>query len=107
MRAANHGLALAAAAGALAGDAARAQDVVTPSDLDEGQYPLRLDGTLSDDGDLKEDEAPHSGLFRFEPVLEPCETFKENVREKTGINFGGCLSRDGPVLLAEPVTSGA
>ncbi len=76
---------------ALPSGAARlqAQDVVTPSDLDEGQYPLLLDGTLSGDGDLKEDEAPHSGLFRFDSVLGPYEAFKANVREKTGINFGG------------------
>ena len=82
-------LALVAGSLALGGGAVQAQDVETPSDLDEGQYPLLLDGTLSGDGDLKEDEAPHSGLFRFDSVLGPYEAFKANVREKTGINFGG------------------
>jgi len=55
--------AVAAGLLAAAGQSALAQgtDLETPSDPDEGQYPLLLDGTLSGDGDLKEDEAPHSG----------------------------------------------
>jgi porin len=74
------GLALLALAAA---GTASAQDA-----LDE-PYPLLLDGTLSGDGDLAEDEAPHSGRFRFESVLGPWEAFKANVRDETGINFGG------------------
>ena len=70
---------------------AQAQDVETLSDPDEGQYPLLLDGTLSGGGDLKEDNSPHSGLFRFPTLLDPWEAFKANVREKTGITFGGSL----------------
>ena len=54
---------------------AQAQDVETLSDPDEGQYPLLLDGTLSGAGDLKEDESPHSGLFRFPTLLDPWEAF--------------------------------
>ncbi len=59
--------AVAAGLLAVAGQSALAQDtdLETPSDPDEGQYPLLLDGTLSGDGDLKEDEAPHSGWLRF------------------------------------------
>jgi porin len=68
---------------------AQAQTYETPSHLDEGQYPLLLDGTLSGDGDLKEDNAPHSGLFRFPSVMEPWDAFKANVQERTGIGFGG------------------
>ena len=70
---------------------AQAQDVETLSDPDEGQYPLLLDGTLSGDGDLKEDKSPHSGFFRFPSLLDPWDAFKANVREKTGITFGGSL----------------
>jgi porin len=81
-------LALAGAALAF-GTAAHAQTYETPSDPDEGQYPLLLDGTLSGGGDLKEDNAPHSGLFRFDSVMAPWDAFKGNVREKTGITFGG------------------
>jgi porin len=81
-------LALAAAALA-AGTTAEAQTYETPSDLDEGQYPLLLDGTLSGGGDLKEDEAPHSGLFRFPTIMDPWDGFKAKVQERTGITFGG------------------
>lgn len=71
------------------GTAAHAQTYETPSDPDEGRYPLLLDGTLSGGGDLKEDNAPHSGLFRFPTAMEPWDAFKANIREKTGITFGG------------------
>jgi hypothetical protein len=81
-------LALAAAALA-AGTAAHAQTDETPSDPDEGPYPLLLDGTLSGAGDLKEDNAPHSGRFRFPTLLEPWDGFKASVQERTGITFGG------------------
>ncbi len=74
---------------ALAAGPALAQDAETLSSLDEGQYPLLLDGTLSGDGDLKEDNAPHSGLFRFDSIMAPWEGFKADVRAKTGITFGG------------------
>lgn len=81
---------IAAAAVAMAfGPAAQAQGQDTVSDLDEGQYPLLLDGTLGGAGDLKDDDAPHSGLFRFPTVMEPWERFKGSVEEKTGISFGG------------------
>ncbi len=81
-------LALAGAALTL-GAAAEAQTYQTPSSLDEGKYPLLLDGTLSGDGDLKEDNAPHSGLLRFPSVMDPWDAFKADVRAKTGISFGG------------------
>jgi porin len=80
----------ALAAAALAtGTMARAQTYETPSDPDEGRYPLLLDGTLSGAGDLKEDNAPHSGLFRFPSIMDPWDGFKAKVRERTGITFGG------------------
>ena len=79
------------AAAIAAGGMASAQSYDTLSDPDEGQYPLLLDGTLSGGGDLKEDNSPHSGLFRFPTLLDPWEAFKANVREKTGITFGGSL----------------
>jgi carbohydrate-selective porin OprB len=81
-------VALAAAALATA-TTVQAQTYETPSDPDEGQYPLLLDGTLSGGGDLKADEAPHSGLFRFPTIMDPWDGFKERVRESTGITFGG------------------
>lgn len=56
---------------------------------DATEYPLLLDGTLSGDGDLAEDEAPHFGRFRLDGVLGPWLAFKDRVREDTGINFGG------------------
>jgi len=68
---------------------AQGQAVDTLSDPDEGQYPLLLDGTLGGGGDLKEDEAPHSGLFRFPTILDPWQGFKDDIRETTGITFGG------------------
>jgi carbohydrate-selective porin OprB len=81
---------LTLAAAALAtGTAAQGQTYETPSDPDEGQYPLLLDGTLSADGDLKEDNAPHSGLFRFPSLMDPWDGFKAKVHERTGITFGG------------------
>lgn len=67
----------------------QAQGYETLSDPDEGRYPLLLDGTLSGGGDLKEDNAPHSGLFRFDSVMGPWDAFKDDVRERTGITFGG------------------
>jgi porin len=80
---------LAAASLAVAASPLLAQDLETLSDPDEGRYPLLLDGTLGGAGDLKEDNAPHSGLFRFPTLLEPWEAFKGTVREATGITFGG------------------
>lgn len=81
---------LAVAAIAMAvGTTVQAQGHETLSDPDEGAYPLLLDGTLSGGGDLKDDEAPHSGLFRIPSVMEPWERFKGDVRDKTGITFGG------------------
>jgi porin len=80
---------LAAASLAVAASQLLAQDLETLSDPDEGRYPLLLDGTLGGAGDLKEDNAPHSGLFRFPTLLEPWEAFKGTVREATGITFGG------------------
>jgi porin len=77
------------AAAVTAGTVAQAQTYETVSDPDEGQYPLLLDGTLSGQGDLKEDNAPHSGLFRFPTLMEPWERFKADVHERTGITFGG------------------
>jgi porin len=80
---------IAAASLAVAASPLLAQDLETLSDPDEGRYPLLLDGTLGGAGDLKEDNAPHSGLFRFPTLLEPWEAFKGTVREATGITFGG------------------
>jgi hypothetical protein len=80
---------LAAAILAVVASPLLAQDADTLSDADEGPYPLLLDGTLGGAGDLKDDNAPHSGLFRFPTLLEPWEAFKGRVNEATGITFGG------------------
>ena len=71
---------------ALVAGPALAQDGTEPADE---AYPILLDGTLSGAGDLAEDEALHSGWLRFPTVLEPWERFKADVRDKTGITFGG------------------
>ena len=60
--------------------------IVAPT---EEAYPDRLDGTLSAEGDLEEDEAPRIAHFRFPTSLGPWLAFKEAVQGATGINFGG------------------
>ena len=77
----------------LAGSAAFAQDqdLETTSDLDDGAYPLLLDGTLSGHGDLKEGTATKHGFLRFDTRLSGWEAWKEQVRKNTGISFGGGL----------------
>ena len=57
--------------------------------FEDGQYPDLLDGTLSAEGDLEDDEAPRSAHFRFPTSLGPWLAFKEAVQESTGITFGG------------------
>lgn len=52
-------------------------------------YPLLLDGTLGGQGDLAEDNAPHSGWLRFPTLMEPWDRFKGSVHDATGITFGG------------------
>lgn len=66
-----------------------ANDVSTLGDPDEGTSPDLLDGTLSGEGDLIDDEAPHSSWLRFDGVLQPWMDFKARFREDTGINFSG------------------
>ena len=84
---------LFAAGISLAGSAAFAQDqdLETTSDLDDGAYPLLLDGTLSGHGDLKEGTATKRGFLRFDTSLSGWEAWKEQVRKNTGISFGGSL----------------
>ena len=84
---------LFAAGISLAGSAAFAQDqdLETTSDLDDGAYPLLLDGTLSGHGDLKEGTATKRGFLRFDTRLSGWEAWKEQVRKNTGISFGGSL----------------
>jgi len=83
------GLVLVTGGSAWAQESGTAAKVTTLSDLDEGQYPILLDGTLSGGGDLKEDNAPHSGHFRFPTALTGWQKSKERFREATGISFGG------------------
>ena len=82
-----------ACAFALGASAVHAQDqdqeLETLSELDEGQYPDLLDGTLSAEGDLIESESPSSARLRFEGVLGPWNDAKARFRESTGITFGG------------------
>jgi len=84
---------LFAAGVSLAGSAAFAQDqdLAMTSDLNEGAYPILLDGTLSGGGDLKEDEATERGFLRFDTALGGWEASKAQFREDTGISFGGSL----------------
>lgn len=53
------------------------------------KYPDRLDGTLSAEGDLEEDNATRVGHLRFPTTLGPWLRFKDAVNEVTGITFGG------------------
>lgn len=78
---------LLAGAAALAAGPAFAQDAADA--YRTADYPILLDGTLSGQGDLEQDEALHSGWFRFPGIMEPWEAFKADVRDKTGIVFGG------------------
>ncbi len=65
---------------------AAAQDAI---EAYEDRHAPLLDGTLGGAGDLAEDEAPHSGLFRFDTALEPWDRLKSDVQARTGIRFGG------------------
>lgn len=80
-------LAIAAGAAALVALPALAQD--GGGDHETPDYPILLDGTLSGQGDLQDDEALHSGWLRFPGVMEPWEAFKADVAARTGIVFGG------------------
>jgi len=48
-----------------------------------------MEGTLSAGGDLEDDYAPRTGLFRFPTVLDPYNAFKVKLRRDYGIVFGG------------------
>ena len=48
-----------------------------------------MEGTLSAGGDLEDDYAPRTGLFRFPTVLDPYNAFKAQLRRDYGIVFGG------------------
>lgn len=52
-------------------------------------YPDLLSGTLSADGDLMEDNEPHSGHFRRPTALDPWFAWKAKIRQETGLSFGG------------------
>ena len=60
-----------------------------PAAYAEERFPDRLDGTLSAEGDLEEDNAPRASHFRFPTSLGPWLQFKEAVHDVTGITFGG------------------
>ena len=60
-----------------------------PAAYAEEKYPDRLDGTLSAEGDLQEDNAPRASHFRFPTSLGPWLEFKAAVHDVTGITFGG------------------
>lgn len=80
-------LRLAAGAAILAAGPALAQDGADPYGTVD--YPILLDGTLSGQGDLEQDAALHSGRFRLPGIMEPWESFKTDIRDRTGIVFGG------------------
>ena len=52
-------------------------------------YPNLLDTTLSVEGDLVENDAPHSSWLRRDTALGPWFAWKGRVREQTGLSIGG------------------
>lgn len=53
------------------------------------QYPDLLDGTLSVEGDIEDDEIPKASWFRFQTTLTPWLEFKQNLQQNYGITIGG------------------
>lgn len=53
------------------------------------KYPNLLDGTLSVEGDLEDDEVPKASWFRFDTTLTPWLEFKQNLQQNYGISIGG------------------
>jgi porin len=51
--------------------------------------PDLLDGTLSAEGDLEEDYAPHTSFFRMPTMLDDWFAWKGKIKEKYGFSFGG------------------
>jgi hypothetical protein len=67
--------------------AAEPSPVVT---ADDGQlHPDILETTLSVQGDLADDAAPETTLLSTTPQVSPWQAWKNRVRDKTGITFGG------------------
>lgn len=79
----------ALAVSALLAPAAAVAQSATDTAYPDEKYPDLLDGTLSAEGDLEDDQAPKAPLFRFPTLLAPWFAFKEDFRQATGISFGG------------------
>jgi len=56
---------------------------------DDGEYPDLLDGTLSGQGDLEDDEKPHSSFLRLPTALEGWFAWKAQIAQDYGLSFGG------------------
>jgi porin len=54
-------------------------------------FPDLLDGTLSADGDLDEDDRTHSGFFRRLTAMDPWFAWKGELRRNYGFNIGGSM----------------
>lgn len=60
-----------------------------PGEGDGYLYPNLLDGTLSVQGDLEEDEATHSSRFRRPTLMDGWFAWKSNLRAEHGLTIGG------------------
>jgi porin len=69
--------------------AQQAPAVATSTSDEDETYPDLLDGTLSAEGDLEDDNAPKRGFFRFPTTLGPWLELKNNIRDNYGITIGG------------------
>lgn len=67
----------------LAASSAAAQDDLT--------YPDMMDGTLGVEGDILDDSVARTARLRFDTVLGPWESWKNDFRTSTGISFSGSL----------------
>jgi len=71
--------------------AASVSDAAAPSESDKPRFPNLLDSTLTPGGELEEEEAPKSSLFRRPTELEPWFDWKRQFRKDYGLNIGGSM----------------
>jgi len=61
----------------------------SPTPPTEPEHPDLLDGTMSVEGDLADDNAPQTSFFRRQTMLDRWFAWKRKVQENHGFNFGG------------------
>lgn len=80
----------AAASGEVLSEAIIQAARVAEEEADESQqFPALLESTRSVQGDLADDARPASTLTSSTPQVSPWQAWKNRIRDKTGITFGG------------------